>query len=391
MRKTFWIPILLALTAYLVAPLPGESAPLKQRISKTRNAIEGKKSKEGVLTTQITAYGLRINSLQADISQLSKRQATIERSLDAQRAELLQIRGRLKAARDRLARLRGRLLEAQQTLAARLVEIYKADQPDILTVVLEADGFDDLLTRTEFLDRIGRQDRRIIVRVRDLKAQVTKQANELAGLDRRQAIVVAGIQSKRDAVASSKGRLESRRSDLAAASGARRQALRSIREDRRGLEKHLASLEAASAAVESRLRAASGGGGNPAGPIRRGSGNFIWPVNGPLTSPFGPRWGRLHAGVDISAPGGTPIRAAASGRVVIAAMQGGYGNYTCIQHGGALSTCYAHQSRLGTTQGASVRQGQVMGYVGNTGNSFGNHLHFEVRLNGSPVDPLGYL
>src|SRR4029453_3412674 len=126
------------------------------------------KSKEGVLTTQITAYSLRINSLQGDISQLSKRQATIERSLSAQRAELMSIRGRLNAARDRLATLRGRLLEAQQTLAARLVEIYKADQPDILTVILEADGFDDLLTRTEFLDRIGRQDRRIITAVREL-------------------------------------------------------------------------------------------------------------------------------------------------------------------------------------------------------------------------------
>ena len=72
-------------------------------------------------------------------------------------------------------------------------------------------------------------------------------------------------------------------------------------------------------------------------------------------------------------------------------MTGGYGNYTCILHGGGISTCYAHQSRLGTGVGASVRQGQVMGFVGNTGHSFGNHLHFEVRVNGSPVNPIGYL
>ena len=389
MRKTFWIPILLGLTAYLVMPLPGQTAPLKQRIAKTRSAIEGKKSKEGVLTTQITAYGLRINSLQADISQLSKRQATIERSLNAQRAELLQIRGRLNAARDRLARLRGRLLEAQQTLAARLVEIYKADQPDILTVILEADGFDDLLTRTEFLDRIGRQDRRIIVRVRDLKAEVTKQANELAELDRRQAIVVAGIQSKRDAVASSKGRLESRRSDLAAASGARRQALRSIKEDRHALEGDLSKLVAAENAIRARLMGASTGA--PAGPIKRGSGNFIWPVNGPVVSGFGQRWGRLHAGVDIAAPSGTPIRAAGAGSVVMAAPTSGYGNYVCISHGGALSTCYAHLSRYATSAGARVSQGQVIGAVGCTGRCFGDHLHFEVRVNGGPVNPLGYL
>ena len=131
--------------------------------------------------------------------------------------------------------------------------------------------------------------------------------------------------------------------------------------------------------------------GLPAGPIRRGSGDFIWSVNGPLTSPFGQRWGRLHAGIDISAPGGTPIRAAASGRVILMAPTGGYGNYTCVDHGSSVSTCYAHQSRFGTQRGASVKQGEVIGYVGNTGHSFGNHLHFEVRINGKPVDPMDYL
>jgi murein DD-endopeptidase MepM/ murein hydrolase activator NlpD len=128
-----------------------------------------------------------------------------------------------------------------------------------------------------------------------------------------------------------------------------------------------------------------------AGPIRQGSGTLIWPVNGPVASPFGQRWGRLHAGVDIAAPAGTPIRAADSGRVVLQGWTGGYGNYTCIQHGGSLSTCYAHQSRYATSGGASVGRGQVIGYVGCTGSCFGDHLHFETRVNGSPVDPMGYL
>jgi murein DD-endopeptidase MepM/ murein hydrolase activator NlpD len=125
--------------------------------------------------------------------------------------------------------------------------------------------------------------------------------------------------------------------------------------------------------------------------VRRGSGGFIWPVNGPVTSGFGMRWGRLHAGVDISAPAGTPIRAAAGGRVAMAGWMGGYGQYTCIQHGGGLATCYAHQSSIGVGGGASVSQGQVIGSVGCTGHCYGDHLHFEVRVNGSPVDPMGYL
>jgi murein DD-endopeptidase MepM/ murein hydrolase activator NlpD len=103
------------------------------------------------------------------------------------------------------------------------------------------------------------------------------------------------------------------------------------------------------------------------------------------------RWGRIHAGIDIAAPEGTPIRAAASGTVASLGPSGGYGNYTCVQHSGELSTCYAHQSSFATTAGATVEQGEVIGYVGNTGASYGAHLHFETRVNGEPVDPMGYL
>ncbi|HEX8052626.1 MAG TPA: M23 family metallopeptidase [Thermoleophilaceae bacterium] len=127
------------------------------------------------------------------------------------------------------------------------------------------------------------------------------------------------------------------------------------------------------------------------GPIKRGSGDFIYPIDGAFSSPFGMRWGRLHAGVDLAAPAGRPIRAAAAGRVILAAPTGGYGNYTCIAHNSSISTCYAHQSRFGVRVGESVRQGEVIGYVGNTGHSFGAHLHFEVRIGGRPVDPMKYL
>jgi murein DD-endopeptidase MepM/ murein hydrolase activator NlpD len=103
------------------------------------------------------------------------------------------------------------------------------------------------------------------------------------------------------------------------------------------------------------------------------------------------RWGRLHAGLDIAVPAGTGIRAADGGQVVLAAWTGGYGNYVCIQHTGSLSTCYAHLSSYGVSSGSSVSQGQVIGSVGCTGHCFGDHLHFETRVNGSPVDPMGYL
>ncbi len=130
---------------------------------------------------------------------------------------------------------------------------------------------------------------------------------------------------------------------------------------------------------------------NSSAPIRPGSGRFIWPTTGSFTSPFGPRWGRLHAGIDIAAPTGTAIRAADTGQVVLAGSYGGYGNYTCIRHTRVLSTCYGHQSQILVRRGEVVNQGAVIGAVGSTGHSTGPHLHFEVRIGGKPVDPLAYL
>ena len=116
-----------------------------------------------------------------------------------------------------------------------------------------------------------------------------------------------------------------------------------------------------------------------------------WPVSGPVTSPFGWRWGRMHEGIDIATGYGTPIGAAAGGTVIYCGWMGGYGNLVVIDHGGGLATAYGHQSAIAVGCGQYVGRGQTIGYVGSTGHSTGPHLHFEVRINGSPVDPLGYL
>lgn len=125
-----------------------------------------------------------------------------------------------------------------------------------------------------------------------------------------------------------------------------------------------------------------------------GAGELAWPVEGPVTSPFGPRWGRMHEGIDISASTGTPIHAAQTGRVELAAPTSGYGNYVCIQHAAKLSTCYAHLSTYRARAGTVVSRGEVIGLGGCTGHCFGDHLHFEVRLGpawSQAVDPMPYL
>jgi murein DD-endopeptidase MepM/ murein hydrolase activator NlpD len=395
MKKSFLLSLLLAGVAYLVLPMPGLSSSLPQQIGKTRSKIAGKRQQEGVLTTQISGYQVRIRSLQADISALQQRQDKAQVELNAKQAELASVRNRLQITQDRLARLRARLAESKRVLAARLVALYKDDQPDMVTVVLEAQGFADLLDRADFVSRISAQDNRIITRVRDLTTQVTRQVKDLGVLEGRAQAATTVILARRNEIAAAKGTVVSRQNELAAARDQRARALASIQSARGQLEGHLHQLEGHQAQIEARLRAAQSGVSiGPAGPIRRGSGNFIWPVNGPIVSPFGMRWGRLHAGVDIAAGTGTPIRAAAGGTVSLVqseAVSGGYGNYTCISHGGPIATCYAHQSSIGVSMGQHVSQGQVIGAVGCTGHCFGPHLHFEVRVNGTPVNPLGYL
>src|ERR687891_701825 len=212
MKKTFWVPITLALMAYLLLPLPGLSAPLSQRI-------------------------------------------------DQQKNELLEVRNRLESARDRLEKLRDELATARHVLAARLVEIYKADSPDALTVVLEADGFGDLLERAEFLERISEQDRTITNRVRDLRDLARGQAVQLADLEEREQLAAERILVERDQIAAAQSQLVSSRDDLAAARADRRGALAQVRDSRIRAQEDLAALEAEQARVQAALANPSPGAG----------------------------------------------------------------------------------------------------------------------------------
>ncbi len=374
--------LLLAATAAGVA-LAGGTA-LGQDLESQRDSKEAEleqvREKGEVLSTEIAGYSDQIDQLAGQVATLRNREAIVAE-------ELAQTQERLETEAARLDALRERLTRSLKVLSKRLVEIYKSDQPDALTVILDSDGFDDLVNRYDYLDRIQDQDAGIVDRVRDLRDE----SEELVG----------EIRNARDEIAAKKAELERTRMQLEA----REAELAVVRDDKaaaldatKAREDHLeGDISDLNDQIQQALADAQSSTSTtdplPAGPVQGASGGFIWPVNGPVTSPFGPRWGRLHAGIDIAAPTGTPIRAVKDGNIVLVqseATSGGYGNFTCIDHGGGLTSCYAHQSVQNITSG-SVSQGDVIGLVGCTGSCYGDHLHFEIRINGVATDPLGYL
>ena len=172
----------------------------------------------------------------------------------------------------------------------------------------------------------------------------------------------------------------------------KRATLANVQEDKAHALEHMRSLQQQSATLAARIRSAQSSSVVVPGPTGQASAaGFIWPVHGVLTSGYGWRWGRMHEGIDLAVGVGTPVVAAAAGTVIVAGWLGGYGNLVVVDHGNGVSTAYGHNTSVTVGVGQSVAQGQLIAYSGNTGHSTGPHLHFEVRINGAPVDPLGYL
>jgi murein DD-endopeptidase MepM/ murein hydrolase activator NlpD len=350
---------------------------LQTRLDESRAELEQEKERKGVLSSELADFNARVDQLAGEVAILRNREAIVV-------AELRRVQHRLNTEKARLERLHEQLHRSLNVLRNRLVDIYRSADPDLLTVMLESDGFDDLVSRYEYLRRIEEQDSSIVGRVRTLRngsritvERVTEDRNE--------------IEEKKAELVRTRAQLEAREAELAAARDGKAAALDQVNSDIEQLEGDVADLQGQ---IQQQIQQASATPGvEPlqAGPVQGASGGWIWPVNGTLSSPFGYRWGRMHEGIDISVPEGTPIRSAKAGSVILAAYTGGYGNYTCVDHGGGLSSCYAHQSSYAVSPGDSVAQGAVIGYSGNTGSSTGPHLHFEIRVNGSAVDPLGYL
>lgn len=388
-RARAFVAIAITITALgAVAALPAISSgrSLNDRIEAKKRHLERVEDRETNLQANISRMNSKISGLRVQIGTLQRKEQRAQTVLVKRQKQLSAATARYRREHANFVRLRKELNKAQGLLADRLVEMYKSDRPDLVTVVLDSNGFEDLITRAQYMDKVNEQDSSIVSRVKKLKIESARKRNLLVDLKERAEVAVEAVETQKRELASTRSDLSERRGELSNARSEQKGVLGGVREDRDELEGDLAAM---SAQVQSQL----GSGSVPAGPIKRGSGQFIWPVSGPITSPFCERrsWESCHPGIDIGVGSGTPIRAAGAGTVAMAGPMGGYGNYTCLQHGGGIQSCYAHQSSIKVSSGQRVSQGQVIGLVGCTGLCFGAHLHFEVRVGGAVQNPLSYL
>ena len=364
---------------------------LNRRMSGLREDIEAAKAKEGVLTEEIQAASQRIEALDGDIGSLEEMIGELENKLALMRDRLAVLADLEQEQTKDLEHLKRQYRLAQRELEQRLVELYQNEEADSFEIILQVRNLGDLLDQLEYFDSIGRQDQRITEELSQLKVDMRDARAQTRKTKKKVAEATAAVEQVTDEKKAAQAELIAQQQALDAARVNKQSVLAGVKEDRSHAEEDLDELQAASAELARQLRN-SGGGGGGGGSSGDGtsSSGFIWPVSGVVTSGFGWRWGRMHEGIDISAPAGTTIRAAAAGTVIYAGWMGGYGNLTIVDHGNGLATAYAHQSAI-YVGGGSVSQGTALGAVGCTGSCTGNHLHFEVRVNGSAVDPMGYL
>jgi murein DD-endopeptidase MepM/ murein hydrolase activator NlpD len=360
-----------AVTAVLCLCL-GLSAPADaQTARQKRDAARAKRAQ----------LARELNTLRASDAQLDSALSTLNGQVEAQFAKAAAARQAVAAAASQVAKAEAQVKETE----GRIVALRKAVVDRAVGAYIQPTGdeLDDVASPSEaarrdaLLAQVVAHDQDLIDQLRAAKEDQTVQREAAA-----QAKALAD--NRRKVVDARLAELARARADKARLAGAVDARIRLLDAEAAAAAANEASLTA----LISQREAARAGAFLP-GPAS--AAGLIWPLRGRVTSEYGQRWGRLHAGIDIGAGTGTPIRAAKAGEVVFAGVMNGYGNCIVIAHGGGFSTLYAHQSRLGAGDGQDVDQGQVIGYVGSTGHSTGPHLHLETRVNGSPQNPRRFL
>ena len=375
MKYNRYVSALLAVSLLLSPTYLSTADDLDNELQDVQGQIEESRSTQASWQAIITDIAEKLKAIQAELDEATRKLQAIKKEQDQVNLQIKQLQEEIQKAE---VQLRAR----QAILNKRVRVIYMHGQLSYIEVILGANSFSDFANRLELLKRIIRSDFNLIQEIQQRKAAIEAKKVEIEKEKARLDELASEAQKVQDEVKAKKA--EQQR--VLAHARTQQDAAKQMEADLIARSNEIRQI------IQSRMQQNSG-----SDQIVHGNGTFIWPCNGPITSPFGyrthPIFGTTiyHSGIDIGVDYNTPIHAADGGTVILAGWCGGYGNAVIIDHGNGLQTLYGHNTSVAVSEGQTVSQGQVIAYSGSTGYSTGPHCHFEVRRNGEAVDPMGYL
>lgn len=399
MKKSTYMASFLALSILLggqAIHMPAYADDLDDQVQDLQGQIDSSRLEQENWQQVIEDVSAKLKQIQADLDAANARLQSIQ-------TKQAEINAQIAQTQNEIVKMEAYLKTRQDVLNRRVRAIYMHGQLNYLEVILGANSFSDFANRVELLKRVIQSDYNLILEIQKQKAAIEAKKAQLEEDKRQLDALAAEAEKTRQEIAKKKAEqqkvLDAAKSNKAAAAQMEQDLNAQLASVRNLIQQRLAAAEAARQAAQQQAASddEGGGGGGSDDNYVQGTGAMGWPCSGPITSPFGyrthPIFGTtiFHAGIDIGVDYGTPIHAADSGVVVYSGWISGYGNAVIIDHGGGISTLYGHNQSLAVSEGQSVSKGSVIAYAGSTGNSTGPHCHFEVDVNGSPVNPMGYL
>lgn len=390
--------VVLALIGALVVPagtaaafdLSDQLAEVNRRIDAINGEISAANASRTAVVAEIVATRDALAIRQADLAATEDELAETEGRRQERQGALDELRGQLQKSYQQLAVTRNDLEDSRQEARDWVRAEYVGTTEGRETIALSADSVTGLYVGLRYLALLAADTDRAILQYESLQTQEERQQVRIEAEEVEVASQIEELQAIEavlaDLAAEQAAQAEAVAAELAALGARLDQVDSTIAE----FSDELDGLEQEQARVERLIEEEASKEGESPGVLVR-------PVPGAITSPFGMRlhpilgYSRMHTGVDMSAPYGQEIKAGGSGRVILAGAYGGYGNTVIIDHGGGMTTLYAHQSQLNVSYGQDVGAADIIGYIGTSGLSTGPHLHFEVRLFGSPVNPADYI
>ena len=355
--------------------LEDELEQIKEERKETQEKIKETEKQEKQYMEQVSEVEEQLKVASNELGDLNNRLAEVKSEIDKTTIELVLKKQELKKIEDELE-------EKVEILNSRVASIYKNGKGNVLEVLLRAKSFIEFISRLKLMNLLAEQDTEIIQSIKDKKNATLSIKKAIIDLREKE-------EEHKEKVEKLVAQAEQKKSEIEGICDKMNSLLSETRANKNALIRMEKQLEIKEAEVTRILESYKYG--------TAPSGKFMWPVAGILKSGFGwrihPIFGtrRFHSGQDIAAPYGTLVKAADGGQIVQAGYFGGYGYSVMIYHGGGFATWYAHLSSINVSVGQFVQRGQVIGLVGSTGWSTGPHLHFEVRINGVPQNPLAYL